>query len=592
MFAATLPQPCGVCGQTVRSGDRFAIGHIEPRGAAPERTWDLTNMRVEHLRCSHAGGVAGIAAKARAEALREYGVEKEREKRPKGNRRVPPDGYSDSPRGGYGTDFAAPLSGPSLLKGKSPEIDFDSLWLADLADIPADASLPRAISPPHPQAVGSHGALVERWAAENLGIRLRWWQRLALRRQLEHDADGRLVWRQVVESTPRRSGKSVKIRVLALARIGLAELFGEVPQLVLHTGRDTAITAEVMRRAWPWAEAREDWKVRRANGEQTVESPNGSRWIIKSTGAVYGYDVNLALVDEAWDVAPGVVDDGLEPALLERTDPQLVLTSTAHRRATSLMRGRMSSALEGQDDTLLLWWAAPEGADIEDPDVWRAASPHWSAERESMVRSKLARALSGETEPDDLDPDPMQSFMTQHLNWWPGRPVPRGVGDPLVSEERWEAARADRGGAPMAVGIESWYSSGAHVSVAYAGGVVTTTFVPDVRTAASVAAAAGAPTVLAGKSIAEDPALVGLSPVAMRGTSRACVLEFVRLLGEGELAHDGSPALTEQVLALRATQGTEGPTLRPGLRTDAIKSALWALQRARAPVSDEEPRIF
>jgi len=76
--ATTLPRPCGKCGQTVepdppgtppgQSG--WVVGHVVPRGAHPELTWQVSNWQAEHRRCSDASGQAGVQAKARADALR------------------------------------------------------------------------------------------------------------------------------------------------------------------------------------------------------------------------------------------------------------------------------------------------------------------------------------------------------------------------------------------------------------------------------------------------------------------------------------------------------------------------------------------
>jgi hypothetical protein len=171
---------------------------------------------------------------------------------------------------------------------------------------------------------------VEAWVRDQVGISFRWWQRLATRRQLEHRADGSLCWQNIVESTPRRAGKSVRLRCLALWRTASSDQFGET-QLVLHTGKDLPICKEIHRQAWRWAEVH-GWSVRRQNGNEEVEHPDGSRWIVRGSGSVYGYDVCLGMVDEAWSVDSVVVDDGLEPAMLEDLSPQLLLTSTAHRR--------------------------------------------------------------------------------------------------------------------------------------------------------------------------------------------------------------------------------------------------------------------
>src|SRR3546814_12000305 len=95
----------------------------------------------------------------------------------------------------------------------------------------------------------------------------------------------------------------------------------------------------------------------------------------------------------------------------------LVLTSTAHRRATSLMRTWLADAQAMTDpETLLLLWAAPVGSDPGDPEVWRAASPHWSEDRRRLIASKYAKALAGEADPEFDDTAPMRGLESQSLH--------------------------------------------------------------------------------------------------------------------------------------------------------------------------------
>ena len=80
---------------------------------------------------------------------------------------------------------------------------------------------------PHPNAVGSFGADFAAWSLARSGRPLRWWQRLAATRLLEHDADGHLVWLWAVLSTSRQVGKSVLLGELALWRLAQAARWGD-----------------------------------------------------------------------------------------------------------------------------------------------------------------------------------------------------------------------------------------------------------------------------------------------------------------------------------------------------------------------------
>jgi hypothetical protein len=294
-----------------------------------------------------------------------------------------------------------------------------SSWAEHLLEIPEDSAAPLAMSGPHPLAVGSYGPDLLKWAKKELRFTPRWWQELALVRQFEHDADGLLVWRDVIESGPRRIGKSVRLRVSAVWRTAHADLFGET-QLSMLVSKDLMIGKEIHAKAWAWAEKR-GWIVQRRAGGQEIrvaEAEDSDRWLLRAPDGAYGYDVCYGQVDEAWDIKPDVITDGLEPALLERFSPQLHLTSTAHVRASSLMRGRLMNALKDvSDDTLLLLWGAHPDADVDDPATWRAASPHWSDDRERLVTEKWKAAKLGGTEVDD--PDPMRGWAAQYLNVWP-----------------------------------------------------------------------------------------------------------------------------------------------------------------------------
>lgn len=461
-------------------------------------------------------------------------------------------------------------------------------WLVEFAEVPHDASPPLWMSPPPEDAVGSYGAEAVEWIERVERKTLRWWQRLAITRQLEHRDDGSLCHREILESAPRRAGKSVRMRGVALWRMAHPQLFGEV-QTVMHTGSDLAICREIQRGAWRWAE--ETWgakAVTRANGKEAVESSAGDRWLVRAQTAVYGYDVTLGLGDECWDVDPGAISEGLEPAMLERLSPQLHLTSTAHRRATSLMPGRISTALTMDDPkVLILVWAAKVGSDPADPAVWRAASPHWSEDRHEMIASKYSKALAGEVDPQADDPDPLAGFTAQYLNIWRlvGRAEPKGTA--LTSDEDWHdriALPDDR--TPDAAAIESWHSAGVSLALAWreeSTAVVTVTSHRDLAGAVAALRQSGfRGRVTVGAALAADPALAKVRTTPTKAAAGAAVAELSRLLGEAALHHDGGEHLTAQVLAVRVQPGVDGPRVVSRERADAVKAAAWAAVSARA----------
>jgi len=314
------------------------------------------------------------------------------------------------------------------LRG-DPMAGAHSEWAKHLLDVPEDSAPPLAMSGPHPRAVGSYGKELIEWSRlQNLSWGRsgswkppRWWQELAIIRQYEHDAEGLLVWRDVLESGPRRIGKSVRLRQSAVWRTAHSSLFGET-QLCMLVSKDLMIGKEIHAKSWAWADKRGWTVMKRAGGQEIRVAPDedSDRWILRAPDGAYGYDVCYGQVDEAWDIKPDVITDGIEPALLERISPQLHMTSTAHVKASSLMRGRLMNALRDlSEDTLLLFWGAHPDADVSDPATWRASSPHWSEDRERLVTEKFKAARAGESDPEVDDPDPLRGWAAQYLNVWP-----------------------------------------------------------------------------------------------------------------------------------------------------------------------------
>jgi hypothetical protein len=310
-----------------------------------------------------------------------------------------------------------------------------------------------------------------RYAEARSGRPLRWWQKLVATRLLEVDDQGRLVWDTLVLSTSRQLGKSWLLRELLLWRVHQSARFGE-PQDVLHTGKDLAVCREVQRPGRLWAKQQPAgmYRVREVNGQEEIERlADGSRWMLRAKDAVYGYSVSLGAVDEAWKVRPKTVDEGLAPTMVEREQPQLLLVSTAHRAATSLMLTRRQvalDALETGESDLLIEWSAPRDGRLDDVAVWRLASPHWSPAREKLIRRQLDAAQAGELEDDPEEPDPVEAFRAQWLNQWPRHAPPPGVAEDLLPIGLW-ADLADTGlqvVGPVFVAVEDFFGLGAAVS--------------------------------------------------------------------------------------------------------------------------------
>jgi hypothetical protein len=479
-------------------------------------------------------------------------------------------------------------------------------------EVPDNATWPRLVTGRHPRAVGTFGPAVAAWGLERPGLHtrripdLRWWQRYALERIFEHDDDGALVWDTVLLSGARQIGKSVLERVGVSWRIHAAEHFGG-PQDVLHVAHKLIAAQEVWRPAARWAAGvYGKGAVRWANGEQQIEVPDGSRWMIQaaSDGAGVSFTLSMALVDEAWRIPRQVVDGAITPTMAESEQPQTWLVSTAGTSASDLMLANRALAL-GLDDAdadssiLLIEWSAPPDPDldIDDPAVWRMASPHWDARREKRVRQARAKVTDTESE---------VQFRQQWLNQW----VPTSS-DPLFDEAKWRAAEwggvLPAGSVCFGADIAADRSHG--VIVTHAGGVVE---VVESRPGAAWVAARllelverWSPTAIGldgtgpAATIADQLAGTEAAPLLVVLTGRqlanACQQCFDDIV-DGRLAARAHEALDESVLnARRRVVGqswsfARSPGGSSGVALLAVAVAGWAA--SHAPEAVERSRIW
>lgn len=595
MMAAQVqwPTACGRgCGRVLEQGDDWVIGHVRSRATYPHLTWVPSNWRIECRPCSDASAQSVVIEKARVEGARRAHVDEQLELFP----------VTLTPGQAPPLPFSPP-SGQSQPVQIPERMSWDAFvrsapaWLSPYLELDENSNPPLAISPLHPDAVGTYADQAIPWIekvesrTQGRPVRLRWWQRLGVALKLQHDADGRLLKNVVVETGPRRAGKSVGIRGMALWRLEHGErLFGE-RQEIIHCGSELPVCRKAQKQAWSWAIERWGKKaVRKVNGQEEIERPlDESVWKVVSQENTYGWDTTLGLVDEGWNVKPDTVDEGIEPSLLGRASPQLVLTSTSHRRARSTMRARLADGLVTADPgVLVLWWGAPPGADISDPAVWRAASPYWDEDRAAFVASMYAKALRGEEDPELDDPDPMRGFAAQYCNLWDlGTPVRRVRGTPAIDSQTWDRlAVPTPAGVPDVVAVESWFDGGVTVAAAWREGEAVTISAAGydhVDEAAQAVSVLGPRRTLAGADIADHPAWnrYGVRVTATKGTMNAAAADLDRLLAEGILRHTGAAQLTDQVAELHIVRSADGVRVSSTGRGDAIKAAVWAAAAAR-----------
>jgi hypothetical protein len=420
------------------------------------------------------------------------------------------------------------------------------------------------MSAPHPDAVGT---LADEWiewyerGEDGPRITLREWQRVVLRRALEVDSAGRLVWHTVVVTAPRQVGKGWLATAWALGRCRAAEHFGE-RQTVLHVANNLAAARRIAQLTWRWAGAN-GLQVARAFGSERVIWPDGSSWDITSTRAIWGATGN-ALADECWDIEPEVVTSALQPTMVAREQPQLWLMSTANEEATPLMPQFRGLAIGGAPGVMIAEWSADPASDLEDERVWAACQPYWDRQRQDWMRQ--ASGTPG--------------FRYQWLNMWP---------DGSAGQAHWLGGWEGRAG----------------VGVSAAGGVGAAEAAGDRSVFGVAAAARGADGVvrveadvvrtgdaasawLASRSVGRVLAGTGVLPLlngpfevvaAGHAETRQATPWLLGAVRDGVVAHAVTPAVGAQVARSRVAVLEGGVVLsekRSGSPVPAVRAVAWA----------------
>jgi hypothetical protein len=512
-------------------------------------------------------------------------------------------GELDSNRNNRNSSIPIGAKSPALVQmsgaGRhSAPTDFAGVpWMAGLLRVPADATWPRYMSAPHPDAVGSYGQRFERWWRDHPWSRLypapRWWQRLVARRVLEHDASGALVWDEWILTLARQLGKSVILQGLALWRMEVGpRLFGE-PSEVLHVANKIKISREIQApaRAWARGHQHEGWSVREMAGSEAVTHPNGGRWQCAASGSTYGFTSSLAMVDEAWQIPTDTVDNGISPTLLERASPQLGLISTAHPQATNLVVDRRRAALLGAP-VLLIEWSMPPWLDDDDRSGWRLASPVWTPKRERLIAKALVNARAAPVRAGE--PDPIKAWRAQYTNQWPDKALTTlgTKGERYLPEGAWAqlesdadpvgdlvVALEDHAGIATAVSVAARTSGDAIVvnGFALANRADAFAFVQSVIGQHTVALVLLGPVLAESGDAGEIGQWVKLEPANAADTKAALAL-LRQLVTRRMVLHPPAPDLDGQLERCRVVETAAGIRVTSDVeRFDVVRAAAWAV---------------
>ena len=191
-WASRLPVSCARCGQDIQPWQAWELDHVgDPHVLRGDATKDT--VAPSHMACNRKAGSelgSALSALGRRVAAGEHvdGTAGQFLAGAVTPPALPGSGFP--PRDPTPTDEGPDVADDIEPDPTTPEptsADWDACpWLAPLLDVPAEATWPRLMSPPHPDAVGSYGAEAVAWIADVRGVTLRWWQTLAVYRLLEH----------------------------------------------------------------------------------------------------------------------------------------------------------------------------------------------------------------------------------------------------------------------------------------------------------------------------------------------------------------------------------------------------------------------
>lgn len=293
--------------------------------------------------------------------------------------------------------------------------------------------------------------------AKGLGYELMPWQRQVVDVALEYEpATGDLVYRQIVLTVPRQSGKTSLILALAVHRALGGVLPG--PQNVAYAAqngvyaRDKLLDDQV-----PILEASVFdplLRVRRTNGHEAVLWNNGSKHTILAGTEKAGHSKTLDLVflDEAFAQIDWRLEQGASPTMITRSSPQTWVVSTMGDEKAVYLNAKVDAGRERVKQGLTehvayFEWSADPDADPGDPETWKSCMPALRHEGSPGGTQPISAVAA------EFETMPLGEFKRAFLNLRGGT-----QGDPVIDAEHWAACLAAenerRPGRPSAIAFD------------------------------------------------------------------------------------------------------------------------------------------
>ena len=289
----------------------------------------------------------------------------------------------------------------------------------------SETCLPRWATPrtPSRRTLGAAAANV----AEALGKSLMPWQQQVLDTALEVDDDGKFVYRQVILTVPRQSGKTTLLLVLLLLRA-----ISEPRQNIRYTAQNGTDARKKFIDDWlpelTPSKFGALFRVRLTNGHEALLFRNGSQFTLLATTLKSGHGgtIDLGILDEAFAHPDARLEQALGPAMITRPQPQLWIVSTAGTFEQSpylwdkVEKGRQIVEAGINSNVAYFEWSADEGADPGDEATWWTCMP------------ALGRTIPLEAVRADFESMSLSEFRRAFLNQWVTQ-----ANDPVIPLDIW-----------------------------------------------------------------------------------------------------------------------------------------------------------
>jgi hypothetical protein len=257
-----------------------------------------------------------------------------------------------------------------------------------------------------------------------------------------HPVTGRLVYRTVIVTVPRQSGKTTGLLFTIMV---LRCLAWDSRQVCVYTAQDRNGAREKFEEDFvddilhnSSLVEKKDYIVRRANGSERIKFlRSGSLIKISATESSSGHGRTLDMpgIDEAWEHRTNNVDMGFKVPMVTRPEPQLWILSTAGNEHSAFLRqkrdvGRAAVKNGVTEGVCYFEWAAPPDDRSPDPDdrkLWWFVMPalgHTITE-EAIASDRLEMTL----------PDFLRSYynLDQDSNAAEGSPIDEDLWASLVA---------------------------------------------------------------------------------------------------------------------------------------------------------------